>query len=62
MSFFGAQMYFAKQNVSTGQSELNSRFVESQPPIGSSAVSRFLIGCRFQTNVAHGNRDTLNNI
>lgn len=44
------------------RSELDSRFVKSQPLIGSSAVSRFLIGCKFQTNVVHGNRDTGNNI
>lgn len=62
MPFLGAQMYFTNQKVSPGQSELDSRFVVSQPPIGSSAVSRFLIGWHFQTNVAHGNRGTGNNI
>lgn len=62
MPFLGAQMYFTKQKVSTDQSELDSRFVESQPPIGPCTVSRFLIGCKFQTNVAHGNRYTGNNI
>lgn len=56
MSFLGAQMYFTKQKVSTGRSEQDGRFVDSR------AVSRLFIGCTFQTNVAHGNRDTGNNV
>lgn len=62
MPFLGAQTYFTKQKASTGQSELDSCFVKVRPLIGESAVSRFLIGCKCQTNVAHGNRDTGNNI